>query len=108
MADPMANGEAAASASDAALVRLGGALADHGYRFATVTPATQARVNRSKSMATAYKVNQWPMIAVDGRFMTSPYHAGSTTKPPMNEADGQAAALKVMDFLVAKSLAEKK
>jgi thiol:disulfide interchange protein DsbA len=69
---------------------------------------TQARVTRAKSMSTAYQINQWPMLAVDGRFMTSPYQAGSASNPPLGEAESQVAALKVMDFLVKKTLAEKK
>ena len=69
---------------------------------------TQARVNRAKGMATSYMINQWPMIAVDGKFLTSPHQVGSAVNPPLNEAEGQVGAFKVMDFLVAKSLAEKK
>jgi thiol:disulfide interchange protein DsbA len=69
---------------------------------------TQARVNRAKAMATSYKINQWPMLAIDGRFLTSPYQAGSTASPALGEAESQQAALKVVDALVAKSLAEKK
>ena len=68
----------------------------------------QARVNRAQGMAGAYQIKQWPMIAIDGRFLTSPYQAGSTSQPPLGEAPGQVAALKVMDFLVAKAIAEKK
>ena len=69
---------------------------------------TQARVNRAKAMTSSYQIKQWPMIAVDGRFMTSPYQVGSTAAAPLGEAESQQAALKVMDFLVAKSAAEKK
>ena len=68
----------------------------------------QARVNRSQSMSDAYKIREWPTIAVDGRFVTSPHQAGSAVTPELGEAEGQQAALKVMDFLVAKALAEKK
>jgi thiol:disulfide interchange protein DsbA len=59
-------------------------------------------------MTSSYQIKQWPMIAVDGRFMTSPYQVGSTAAAPLGEAESQQAALKVMDFLVAKSAAEKK
>jgi thiol:disulfide interchange protein DsbA len=69
---------------------------------------TQARVNRAQGMTKAYQIGHWPMIAVGGRYMTSPFQAGSTSKPQLGEAEGQQAALKVMDFLVAKAQAEKK
>ena len=69
---------------------------------------TQARVNRFKAMSGAYLINQWPMIAVDGRFLTSPYQVASAVNPALSEADGQTGALKVMDFLVARAAAEKK
>lgn len=69
---------------------------------------SQARVNRAQGLTKAYKIEQWPMLAVGGRYLTSPYQAGSTVKPNLAEAEGQQAALKVMDFLVAKAQAEKK
>jgi hypothetical protein len=40
--------------------------------------------------------------------MTSPYQVGSTAATPLGEAESQQGALKVMDFLVTRSLAEKK
>ncbi len=68
----------------------------------------QARVNRAQSMTKNYMISQWPMVAIDGRYLTSPYQAGSTSRTPLGEAGSQAAALTVMDFLVAKAAAEKK
>jgi thiol:disulfide interchange protein DsbA len=69
---------------------------------------TQARVNRAKTLATSYMVRQWPMIAIDGRFMTSPHQVGSAVNPPLGEADSQQGAFKVMDILLTRALAEKK
>lgn len=69
---------------------------------------TQARVTRFKAMSGAYLINHWPMIAIDGRFLTSPYQVASAVNPALSEADGQTGALKVMDFLVARAAAEKK
>ena len=69
---------------------------------------TQARVNRFGAMTAAHKINHWPAIAVDGRFMTSPYQVGSAATPPLSEPEGRAGVLKVMDFLVARALSEKK
>lgn len=69
---------------------------------------TQARVNRAQALVAAYKINQWPIVAVDGRYVTSPFQVASAVNPPLNEAAGQQGALQVLDFLVAKTLADKK
>lgn len=69
---------------------------------------TQTRVNRFKTMSGAYLINQWPVVAIDGRFMTSPYQVGTAVNPALSEADSQKGAIKVMDFLVARAAAEKK
>ncbi len=68
----------------------------------------QARVNRSQALAKAYMIESWPTVAVAGRYITSPYQAGSTSRPPLDETGQQKAALQVMDHLVAKAAAEKK
>ena len=68
----------------------------------------QARVNRAQSMAGAYRIEQWPLIAVGGRYMTSPYLASSGVKPPPPETEQQKMVLQVMDHLVAKARAENK
>lgn len=67
-----------------------------------------AKVRRANAMMVSYKVDSWPMIAVDGRFITSPSLANEGTKEAQNEAQLGAQALQVMDFLVAKAKAEKK
>lgn len=68
----------------------------------------QAKLRRANAMMAAYRIDQWPMVAVDGRFMTSPSQAGEGDKSLQTEEQLQAGALKVMDFLVAKAKAEKK
>ncbi len=68
----------------------------------------QAKLRRANAMMAAYRVDQWPMVAIDGRFMTSPSQAGEGDKSLQSEDQLQAGALKVMDFLVAKAKAEKK
>jgi thiol:disulfide interchange protein DsbA len=68
----------------------------------------QAKLRRAGAMMTAYRIDQWPMVAIDGRFMTSPSQAGEAAKTAQTEEQQQQAALQVMDFLVAKAKAEKK
>ena len=68
----------------------------------------QARLRRADALGAAYKINEWPVVAVDGRFETSPSIAGEGAGGPLNEAQQQQRALQVMDFLVAKAKAEKK
>jgi thiol:disulfide interchange protein DsbA len=55
-----------------------------------------------------YRVDYWPMLIVDGKYMTSPAEASKTIDPLPSEAQMHANALTVLDFLVAKAKAEKK
>ena len=62
----------------------------------------QSKVRRAVQLQEAYKIDGVPMIAIDGRFMTSPSIVGAAigNQP---EIALQTAALQVMDFLIAKS-----
>ncbi len=68
----------------------------------------QAKLRRADAMMEAYKIDQWPMIAIDGRFLTSPSHAGAGMPSNASELQLQQGALQVMDYLVAKTKADKK
>jgi thiol:disulfide interchange protein DsbA len=68
----------------------------------------QAKLRRAERMMGEYRIDQWPMVAIDGRFLTSPSLAGEGSKAPQTEEQQQQAALQVMDYLVAKAKAEKK
>ena len=48
------------------------------------------------------------MIAIDGKYTTSPSMANKNAPSGMTEEQQQQNALMVMDFLVAKAKAEKK
>ena len=62
----------------------------------------QSKVRRAVQLQGDYKVDGVPMIAIDGRYLTSPsIVAASVGNQP--EPALQAAALQVMDALVAKS-----
>lgn len=67
-----------------------------------------ARVRRTTTMMGDYRVDYWPMLFVDGKYMTSPYEASKGTAAALSEDQQQANALQVLDFLVAKAKAEKK
>ncbi|MDB5907453.1 MAG: disulfide bond formation protein DsbA [Massilia sp.] len=69
---------------------------------------TQAKLRRADAMMAAYRVNEWPLVAIDGRFITSPSQAGGASTAAQTETEQQQAALQVMDYLVAKAKAEKK
>jgi thiol:disulfide interchange protein DsbA len=68
----------------------------------------QAKLRRADRMMAEYRIDQWPMVAIDGRFLTSPTLAGEGSKAPQTEEQLQQSALQVMDFLVAKAKADKK
>jgi thiol:disulfide interchange protein DsbA len=71
----------------------------------------QSRLRRADAMMDAYRIDRWPVVVIDGRFLTSPSHANE--KPdeksgePRTEAQQQELALQVMDSLVAKAKADK-
>lgn len=66
----------------------------------------QAKVRRAQAMMEAYRITHWPMIAVDGRFLTSPGMIGESGNVSGNEA--LQGTLQVMDKLVARAKADKK
>jgi thiol:disulfide interchange protein DsbA len=68
----------------------------------------QAKLRRASAMMDAYGVDRWPLVVIDGRFITSPSHAGAGAPEGTTEAQQQQTALQVMDFLVAKAKADKR
>ena len=68
----------------------------------------QAKARRAGAMMNEYKIDHWPMIAVDGRFITSPSMANPEDSPAQTETEQQKVALQVMDALVEKAKADKK
>jgi thiol:disulfide interchange protein DsbA len=68
----------------------------------------QARMDQATAKMQAYGIQQWPMIAIGGRYLTSPYHAHLGQNQDVAEAVQQQEALQVMDYLVAKAKADKK
>jgi thiol:disulfide interchange protein DsbA len=66
----------------------------------------QTKVQRAAQLQNAYKVDGVPMIAIDGRYITSPsiVGAGLGNRP---ESILHDATLQVMDWLVAKAAKEK-
>lgn len=78
------------------------------YIAVTNSFGIRARLNRAREQLQAYQIEEWPMIAIGGRYLTSPYLAASAMRTGPNEAQQQVAALQVMDHLVAKARAENK
>lgn len=66
----------------------------------------QTKVRRAAQLQEAYKVDGVPMIAIGGRYITSPSIAGAALAN-QPESMQQAATLQVMDALVAKAAAER-
>ncbi|MGI4719135.1 MAG: thiol:disulfide interchange protein DsbA/DsbL [Janthinobacterium lividum] len=66
----------------------------------------QARVRRAQVMMEDYRITHWPMVAVDGRFLTSPGMVAEANGSSGPEAF--AGALQVMDALVARAKADRK
>ncbi len=68
----------------------------------------QGKLRRAAAMMDAYKVDHWPFVAIDGRFVTSPSMANQGGSTARTETEQQQVALQVMDALVAKAQADKK
>ncbi|MGV8897670.1 MAG: thiol:disulfide interchange protein DsbA/DsbL [Burkholderiaceae bacterium] len=66
----------------------------------------QAKVRTATQLQAAYKIDGVPTIAIGGRYITSPSIAAAGLGGRQPEGALQAAALKVMDFLVAKASKE--
>ena len=67
-----------------------------------------SKLRRAESMMGEYKIDHWPMVAIDGKYTTSPSMANKNAPQNMTEVQQQEHALQVMDFLVAKAKADKK
>jgi thiol:disulfide interchange protein DsbA len=67
----------------------------------------QQRLRRADAMMDAYRVDRWPSVIIDGRFLTSPSHANEQSSEARTEAQQHQRALQVMDTLVARARAEK-
>jgi thiol:disulfide interchange protein DsbA len=67
----------------------------------------QQRLRRADAMMDAYRVDRWPVVVIDGRFLTSPSHASENTAAALTEAQQQQRALQVMDTLVARAKADR-
>lgn len=70
------------------------------------SPGVQARLQRAQALMEAYHVTHWPMIAIDGRFLTSPGMVAESASIGGREA--LLGALRVMDTLVARAKADRK
>ena len=68
----------------------------------------QAKTRRAADMMEAYKIDHWPILAVGGRYLTSPSLASSQVKTDQSEEEQQQAGLQVLDHLVAKAKAANK
>lgn len=65
------------------------------------------KLRRTEYLMDVYRVDYWPMVIIDGKYMTSPSQVNKGT-PVQTEEQMHANTLSVMDFLVSKAKAEKK
>ncbi len=67
----------------------------------------QSKLKRAMQLQEAYKIDGVPLVAIDGRYVTSPSIVGATlgSQP---EAVLQSSTLQVMDWLMAKASKERK
>lgn len=65
----------------------------------------QMRLAAAKRLEQAYKVEQCPMIAIGGRYMTSSAMAAKTISGTITAGAVQDATIKILDELIAKAKA---
>lgn len=63
----------------------------------------QAKTRRAGEMMEAYKIDHWPILAVGGRYLTSPSLASAHITTDQSEEEQQQAALQVLGYLVNKT-----
>jgi thiol:disulfide interchange protein DsbA len=63
----------------------------------------EQRLRRAGAMMDAYHIDRWPVVAIGGRWLTSPSHANQNSGETRTEAQQQDVALQVMDYLAAKA-----
>ncbi|MFC5551198.1 thiol:disulfide interchange protein DsbA/DsbL [Massilia aerilata] len=66
----------------------------------------QQRLRRADAMMDTYHIDRWPMIAIGGRYLTSPSHANESAiaaGEARSEAQQHQVVLQVMDYLVGKA-----
>ncbi|MBK1890384.1 thiol:disulfide interchange protein DsbA/DsbL [Undibacterium sp. 14-3-2] len=68
--------------------------------------AIQSKLNRTNQLLESYQVDSVPMVAVDGRFLTSPVES-VRTMGRVSEDTQNRSLLQVLDFLVSKAQKEK-
>ena len=68
----------------------------------------QSRLRRAHALMQGHGIDHWPMIAIDGRYVTSMALANDSVAGQRTEAEYHKATLQVMDHLVAKAKADKK
>ncbi|NML63241.1 thiol:disulfide interchange protein DsbA/DsbL [Massilia sp. RP-1-19] len=68
----------------------------------------EAKTRRAAAMMEAYKIDHWPILAVGGRYLTSPSLASAAVKTDQTEEDQQQSGLLVLNHLVAKAKAANK
>ena len=67
--------------------------------------AVRTRIERAKQQNVGYMVDGVPMLAVDGRYITSPIMAGGQER---DEARRNQMTMEVVDFLIQKAARERK
>jgi len=90
--------------SDEAVIELVASLGLNRKQFSETyySAAVQAKVAQALQMQKAYQIDQVPLVAVDGSYLTSPAIAGEQVGADKPLPDLQAASLKILDELIAK------
>jgi thiol:disulfide interchange protein DsbA len=90
--------------SDAAIFNLVENLGLNRKQFMAMyySAAVEAKVSQAKQMQTSYHIDQVPLVAVGGRYLTSPAKVSEMPELEQTEAALQKRSLQILDQLISK------
>jgi thiol:disulfide interchange protein DsbA len=100
--------ERASFVSDAAVLEWVEKAGINRAAFATTStsPGVEVKLRRARALMDAYRIDRWPTVAVNGRYLTSPTLASEHVGMELSEVQQQQYALLVLDALLAKARAD--
>ena len=78
----------------------------NAFARASASREVEDKLVRARKLMETYKIERWPTVVVNGRYLTSPTQASEHLDMALIEVQQQQYALQVLDLLVAKARAE--
>ena len=94
--------------SDEAIFNLIEKLGINRQQFSAIyfSAAVQTKVKQALQMQSAYQIDQVPLVAIDGRYLTSPAKVSEMVGEEQTEVDLQKRSFHILDTLIAQIKSE--